>query len=84
MPTVKKVYLPKWVFWMVLLIILPMLVFFNWAYFGNPKSQAELGVIGWLALNFIFLVVLVMIFLMAFRKLPSYIIEEEDKKPSAP
>ena len=84
MPTVKKVYLPKWVFWMVLLIILPMLVFFNWAYFSNPQSQAELGVIGWLALNFIFLVVLVMIFLMAFRKLPSYIIEEEDKKPSAP
>jgi hypothetical protein len=34
----------------------------------------------WLALNFVFVVILVMMYLMAFRKLPSYIIEEEEKK----
>ena len=80
MPVVRKVYLPKWIFWMVCLILVPMIVFFNVSYFSNPQSKAELGTIGWLALNFVFVVILVMIYLMAFRKLPSYIIEEEEKK----
>jgi len=80
MSIVKKVYLPKWIFWMVFLIIIPIIVFFNYSYFSNAQSKAELGTIGWLALNFMFLVILVMIYLMAFRKLPSYLIEDEEKK----
>ncbi|OGC77618.1 MAG: hypothetical protein A2Z27_03060 [candidate division Zixibacteria bacterium RBG_16_50_21] len=80
MTIVKKVYLPKWIFWMVCLIMVPLIVFFNISYFTNAQSQAELGTIGWLALIFVFVVIIVMMYLMAFRKLPSYIIEEEEKK----
>ncbi len=80
MSTVKKVYLPKWVFWFTVIMILVILVFFNISYFGNAQTRAEMGTIGWLALNSVFLISLVMVYLMSYGKLPAYIIKEEDDK----
>jgi len=48
MSKVKKVFIPKWVFWFTLVMMLIMLLFFNISYFTNAQNQAELGTIGWL------------------------------------
>ena len=80
MSKVKKVFIPKWVFWFTLVMMLIMLLFFNISYFTNAKNQAELGTIGWLALNLVFIIGLVMVYLMSYGKLPAYIIKEEDEE----
>ena len=80
MSKVKKVFLPKWVFWFTLVMMLIMLLFFNISYFTNAQNQAELGTIGWLALNLVFIIGLVMVYLMSYGKLPAYIIKEEEEE----
>ena len=79
MSEVKKVFLPKWVFWATFVMMLIMLLFFNISYFTNPQSRAELGTVGWLALNLVFIIGLVMVYLMSYGKLPAYIIKEEEE-----
>lgn len=82
MSAVKKVYLPKWVFWATAIMMVILLLFFNISYFTNPQSQQEMGTIGWIALNLVFIICLVMVYLMSYGKLPAYIIKEEDEKSS--
>lgn len=79
-PKVKKVYLPKWVFWATAIMMVVLLVFFNISYFTNPQNKAEMGAIGWIALNLVFVICLAMVYLMSYGKLPAYIIKEEEEE----
>lgn len=80
MSKVKKVFLPKWIFWFVLVMMLVMVVFFNYSYFSNMQSKAELGILGWLALNAVFVISILLVYFMSYGGLPAYIIKEEDEK----
>ena len=78
MAKVRKVYLPKWVAWFSLLFVVPIWAFITYQAFYTEKGRAELGLVGWLLLTLVFAAVAVMVFLMGYRKLPAYLIEEED------
>ncbi len=67
----KKVFLPKWVAWATTIIMLPVL-------YGilttKPEENSGLIVGGLTTVG-----VIAMVFLMAYKKLPAYIIEETEK-----
>lgn len=83
MPRTMKAYLPRWILW----IIIPMLVliwgFITYSAFATVSGRQELGVIGWLALSFVFILIAAMIRLMASRRLPAYVIEIQDGDDSS-
>ena len=82
MSKVKKVFLPKWIFWLTFIMMLIIILFFNIAYFTNAQTQSEMGTIGWLALNLVFIICILVVYLMSYGGLPAYLIkEEEDEKP---
>lgn len=78
MAKVRRVYLPKGVAWFSHLFILPIWLFITYQAFYTDKGRAELGLIGWLLITFVLAAVSAMLLLMGYRKLPAYIIEEED------
>ncbi len=82
MSKVKKVFLPKWIFWFISVMMLVLIVFFNVSYFSNPQSKAELGTWGWLALNVVFIISILLVYFMSYGGLPAYIIKEEDEEKS--
>lgn len=67
----KKVFLPKWVAWATLLIMLPVI----WGLATSDPGKTGGLVVGGLTTAG----VIVMVFLMAYKKLPAYIIEETTK-----
>lgn len=74
----RKVYLPLWIAWFSQLFILPAWCFATYQVFFTEKGRADLGIAGWIMMTFVMAAVSVMLFLMGYRKLPAYIIEEED------
>lgn len=78
MNRVRKVYLPLWIAWFSQLFILPIWGFASYQVFYTEKGQAEMGLAGWAMVTFVMAAVSVMLFLMGYRKLPAYIIEEEN------
>ena len=63
---------------------MPMFVglwlFITYMEFFNPKSNDEMGMVGYVFISVLFLGLAVMMWLMTSGKLPSYIIEEEEEK----
>lgn len=74
----RKVYLPLWIAWFSQLFILPAWCFATYHVFFTEKGRADLGIAGWIMMTFVMAAVSVMLFLMGYRKLPAYIIEEEE------
>lgn len=73
-----KVFLPRWILWTVLPILLLMWGLVTWAAFGTTEGQSELGLIGWLGVTGVLVLVGVMLWLMTSRRLPVYVIEIDD------
>ena len=67
----KKVFLPKWVAWATLVIMLPVIY---GMVTSTPEKTGGLVVGGLTTVG-----VLAMVFLMAYKRLPAYIIEETKK-----
>jgi type IV secretory pathway TrbF-like protein len=51
--------------------------------FGTPQGRQDPGVVGWLAVTVVVVLVGVMLWLMASRRLLAYIIEVEDSDDSS-
>jgi len=78
MKRTKKVYLPLWLAWFSQIFVFPMWGFLTFQAFFTEKGQRDLGAGGWAVLSLVFVAMSVMLFLMGYRKLPAYIIEEEE------
>ncbi len=78
MAKVRKVYLPRWVAWFGQLFAVPIWLFITYQVFFTAKGRAEVGLTGWILLTVVLGALSVMLFLMGYRKLPAYLIEEED------
>lgn len=74
----RKVYLPLWLAWFSQLFVLPIWCFVTYQVFFTEKGRAELGTAHWILVTLVMAAVSVMLLLMGYRKLPAYIIEEED------
>jgi hypothetical protein len=71
MKKLKKVYMPKWIAWFILLMMLPMLALIEYeAFFGSEPFPA-MGI----ATGFMLILVIIMMFLVSYRKLPYFYIE---------
>lgn len=78
MKRIRKVYLPLWLAWFSHLFILPVWGFATYQVFFTEKGRADLGVSGWVMMTLVMAAVSLMLFLMGYRKLPAYIIEDEN------
>jgi hypothetical protein len=67
----KKVYMPKWVAWFMLIIFIPMLIFMEYEAFFGEEPFPAMGII----MLFLFGGIIVMIFLMSYKKLPYLLVE---------
>lgn len=74
-----RAYLPEW----TTKVVIPILGFVwgvvTYITFGTPKGREEPGLIGWAAMTVLVVVIGVMLWLMASRKLPAYVLEVEDE-----
>lgn len=77
---IRKVYLPKWISWFTLAMIAPIWGWLTYmALYPPPGKEDELGFAGWLVLTIVLLGSVVMVFLMSHKRLPAYIVEEEEQ-----
>ena len=75
----KKVYLPRWIAWMIALIMLPVWGWLTYSTFGGQGAGEQPSVGEWVVISIVILGSIVMVFLMSYGKLPVYIIREEDQ-----
>lgn len=73
-----KAYLPKWILWIMIPMLLVIWGFMTYSAFGTASGRDELGLVGWLLMTLVFALIAAMFWLMASRKLPAYILELED------
>lgn len=73
----KKVYLPKWIAWVIAAIMLPAWGWLTYSAFGSHGERPSLG--EWVVISIVILGSIVMVFAMSYGKLPAYIIREEDQ-----
>jgi hypothetical protein len=71
MKKLKKVYMPKWMAWFILLMMLPMLVLIEYEAFFGSEPYPAMGI----ATGFMLILVIIMMFLVSYRKLPYFYIE---------
>lgn len=79
MTKIKKVYLPRWVSWFSILLIVPMWLWVSYSVLTHGEARSDLGFFGWVVMTVVLLGVAVMLYLMGHRKLPAYVIEEEEE-----
>ncbi|HXF05967.1 MAG TPA: hypothetical protein VNM72_11205 [Blastocatellia bacterium] len=75
----KKVYLPRWIAWMIAVIMLPVWGWLTYSTFTGQGSAERLSSGDWVVISVVILGSIVMVFLMSYGKLPAYIIREEDE-----
>lgn len=78
MARVRRVFLPRWIPWFMMLFLLPTWIWITYRVFFTPEGRADLGVAGWLIMTAIILVGGVVVFLMGYGKLPAYVIRDEE------
>ncbi len=68
----KKIYLPKWVAWFILILFIPILISIEYeAFFGNEPNLL-MGIV----FAFVFLSIITMIFIVSYKRIPYLIIGE--------
>lgn len=82
MPRRMKAYLPSWMLWVMLPMLLLIWAFITWSAFGTAQGREELGLIGWLVVSAILVLVGGMFWFMGTGRLPAYILEVEDDEPT--
>jgi hypothetical protein len=65
-------------FWMVAALVLVMIAFINVVISSSPDDQKELGTLGRVFINLIVIFPVIIVYLMSYGRLPSYLIYEED------
>lgn len=78
MGELRKVYLPPWMTWFGLVLLLPMWLWITYQTFFTGGGAEDVGVGGWLAVTVVMVVVGAVMYLMGRRKLPAYLIEMEE------
>lgn len=79
MTKLRKVYLPPWMTWFGLAVLVPMWLFATWRVFLTEGGSSDLGAGGWIVMTLVMGVLAVVLILMGRRKLPAYLIEEDDE-----
>ena len=72
---IEKVYFPRWVAWMIIVILLPLLVVLEYETFFGARSYPLIGAV----LGFIFVLLIVASFLVSYRRIPYMLIEKQSK-----
>jgi len=72
----EKVYFPRWIAWFFIAIFIPLLIALEYEAFYGNKPYPVMGAL----FGFIFLLMIVMIFLVSYRKIPYLIIERQTKR----
>lgn len=79
MSRIRKVYLPKWMSWFGVIFVLPTWIWVSYRVLATDRGAEDLGFGGWAIMTVVMLGVTVVLFLMGYRKLPAYVIEEDDE-----
>lgn len=72
MGKLKKAYIPKWVAWFTAIIMLPITIWLEYESFFGKEPNHMAGIVT----GFIMIGSILMMFLMAYKKLPYMLIEE--------
>lgn|GEM_PF-951933 len=72
-----KIFLPRWVLWILMPVLALIWDIITYAAFVTPPGREELGIVGWLGVTLVLVLVGVMLWLMASGRLPAYVIEIE-------
>lgn len=70
---IRKIFFPKWVAWFMLIIFIPILFVMEYEAFFGEKPYPTMGFV----FGFMFIAIIVMMFLVSYRKLPYLWIEEK-------
>jgi hypothetical protein len=71
----EKVYFPKWMVWFFIAIFIPMFIVMEYEIIYGNKPYPVIGAV----FGFIFILIIVMMFLVSYRKIPYLIIERQTK-----
>lgn len=72
---IEKVYFPKWMAWFFIAILIPILILLEYEAFYGGNTNPLMGAL----FGFIFMLMIVMMFLVSYRKIPYMIIEKQTK-----
>jgi hypothetical protein len=72
---IEKIYLPRWMAWFFIVIFIPLLIFMEYEAFYGKEPYPILGAV----FGFIFVLLMGMMFMVSYRKLPYLIIERQTK-----
>jgi hypothetical protein len=67
----KKIFLPKWTAWFVLLIIIPIFLVLQYHAFFGEQRYALMGAVS----GFILVLVVIVVFLMSYGQIPYLLVE---------
>lgn len=71
----EKVYFPKWIAWFFIAIFIPLLLMLEYEAFYGNKPYPIMGYV----FGFIFILIITMMFLVSYRKIPYLLIERQTK-----
>ncbi len=72
---IEKVYFPKWISWFFILLFIPLLIVLEYEAFYGKESYPLMGAL----FGFIFILLIAMMFLVSYRRIPYMIIERQTK-----
>lgn len=78
MGKLRKLYLPRWMSWFGLAVLVPMWLWITYRVFFTAGGRSDLGVDGWVVTTIVMGVMGTVMVLMGRRKLPAYLLELED------
>lgn len=80
MGKIRKVYLPKWITWFTLAMIVPMWGWITYQSLFVGSAESDVGLAGWIVATVVLVLFAVLMVLMGKRKLPAYLLEIEDEE----
>jgi len=72
---IEKVYFPKWIAWFFITLIIPLLIILEYEAFYGKEPYPMMGAV----LGFVFILIISMMFLVSYKKIPYMIIERQSK-----
>lgn len=76
----ETVFMPKWYGWFITIMLVPIWIWITYSAFYTEQGTEELGLVGWSVMTFMFLIIIIVMWLMAYRKLPAYFIVKKWRK----
>lgn len=69
----ERIYFPKWMAWFLIVILVPILIVLEYEAFYGGNTNPLMGSL----FGFIFILMIVMMVLVSYRKIPYMIIEKQ-------